>query len=138
MGCKFSSSRAPMVAESNFSCCSQVTFVQDQICTPINITPVATAITQVLYSINVNPINIYVSGSIMIGAAPTGRTITVEFLVGGATGTVIETETITPGTSLAFTKTGFDTILLLIAAGTAVTPNITGEICVTPRYPVSG
>ncbi|WP_420218807.1 S-Ena type endospore appendage [Paenibacillus elgii] len=49
----------------------------------------------------------------------------------------MESDTITPGTSFAFTKTGFDTILLTVAARTAVTPNITGEVCVTPRYPVS-
>ncbi|QQZ64561.1 DUF3992 domain-containing protein (plasmid) [Paenibacillus sonchi] len=137
MGCKCSSSRAPMVAESNFSCCNQVTFVQDQICTPINVIPTAAAITQILYRNNLNPISLFVSGSVKIGSVPAGRSITVDFLIGGPTGTVIESDTITPGTSFGFTKTGFDTILLTIAAGTAVTPNITGEVCVTPRYPIS-
>ncbi|SFL55319.1 Protein of unknown function [Paenibacillus sp. 1_12] len=72
----------------------------------------------------------------MISAAPVGRTITVNFLLGGPAGTIVETDTITPGTALAFTKTGFDTIQLEVTAG-GVTPNITGELCVTPRYPIS-
>ncbi|MFB9330816.1 DUF3992 domain-containing protein [Paenibacillus aurantiacus] len=137
MGCRGSSSRSPMVAESNFSCCNQVTFVQDQVCYPINITPIAGAITQDLYRLNVNPASVYATGTITVGAAPAGRAITVNFLVGGPTGTVIETDTITPGTAFAFTKTGFDTIQLVVAAGAAVTPNITGEFCITPRYPLS-
>ena len=110
MGCRCGSSRGPMVAESNFSCCSQVTYVQDQVCFNINITPVATEITQDLYRLNVNPMNLFVSGTIQIGAAPAGRTLTVNFLLGGPAGKIIETDTITPGTALAFTKTGFDTI----------------------------
>ncbi|MFC3803462.1 DUF3992 domain-containing protein [Cohnella sp. GCM10012308] len=135
--CRGGSSRSPMVAESNFSCCTPATFVQDQVCFNINITPVATEITTNLYRLNVNPLSLFVSGTLLIGAAPAGRTLTVNFLLGGPTGTIIETDTITAGTALAFTKTGFDTIQLVVGAGAAVTPNITGELCVTPRYPLS-
>ncbi|MEK8132657.1 S-Ena type endospore appendage [Paenibacillus filicis] len=137
MSCRGGFGRGPSVAESNFSCCNQVTFVQDQVCFSINITPVATEITQDLYTLNVNPTSTYVSGTLTIGTAPAGRTITVNFLLGGPGGTIVYTDTITTGTALAFTRTGFDTIQLVVAAGVAVTPNITGELCVTPRYPVS-
>ncbi|OCT17208.1 hypothetical protein A8709_23465 [Paenibacillus pectinilyticus] len=126
-----------MVADSNFSCCSQVTYVQDQVCIPLNIVAVATAITQDLYRLNVNPLNLYVSGTILVAAAPAGRVLTVNFFLGGPTGTLIETDTLTIGTALAFTKTGFDTIQLEVAAGVGITPNITGELCVTPRYAIS-
>ncbi|WP_084224575.1 DUF3992 domain-containing protein [Paenibacillus pectinilyticus] len=137
MSCRGGSSRSPMVADSNFSCCSQVTYVQDQVCIPLNIVAVATAITQDLYRLNVNPLNLYVSGTILVAAAPAGRVLTVNFFLGGPTGTLIETDTLTIGTALAFTKTGFDTIQLEVAAGVGITPNITGELCVTPRYAIS-
>lgn len=128
------SSSGMMVAESRFSCCNQISYVQDKVCIPINMTPADTEMTQNLYRLNMNPMNVYVSGTINVGAAPADRTITAIFLVGGPGGTIVATDTITPGSALAFTQTGFDTIQLVIGAGAAVTPNITGELCVTPRY----
>jgi hypothetical protein len=38
---------------------------------------------------------------------------------------------------LAFNKTGFDTIELVVGAGEDLTPNVTGQICVTSRYAVN-
>lgn len=87
---------------------------------------------QIIYNIS-----LYVSGSISISGAPAERLLTVNWLLGGPTGTIVETDTHIPGTALIFTKTDFDTIELVVAAGTDVTPNITAEICVTARYPVS-
>lgn len=137
MGCHQSEVYSPKVATSSLVCCSQSTYVQDQICTPINITPGIDAFSQELYVVDINPAKLFVTGTIAISAAPAGRVLTINFYLGGAGGTLVETDTVIPGTALAFTKSGFDTIQLAVTAGIGVTPNITGEICLTIRYPVA-
>jgi hypothetical protein len=112
--------------------------VQDQVCSDINITPITSgAFATDIYRSNLNPGRLYLSGTLLITAAPAGRTITVNFRLGGPTGTIVETDTILVGTSLAFNKTGFDTIELVVGAGTDLTPNVTGQLCLTSRYPVA-
>ncbi len=136
MSCSASNVHSPMVAASNFACCAQSTYVQDQVCTQINITPVApTTTTQDLYVIDINPAKLYVTGTLSISSAPVGSTLRVNYLLGSV---LVETDTIIPGTALAFTKSGFDTIQLSYTtiSGSA-TPNIVGELCLTIRYPVS-
>ncbi|MBU6146473.1 MAG: DUF3992 domain-containing protein [Paenibacillaceae bacterium] len=136
MGC-FADIQSPRVAYSHLTCCAQSTYVQDQLCTQINIAPEIAAFAQELYVVDINPAKLFVSGTLFISAAPAGRVLTVNFFLGGAGGTLVETDTVIPGTALAFTKTGFDTIQLAVTAGIGVTPNITGELCLTVRYPVA-
>lgn len=129
--------QSPKVAYSHLTCCAQNTYVQDQLCTQINITPGTAAFTQELYVVNINPAKLFATGTLFISAAPANRVLTVNFFLGGATGVLVETDTVIPGTALAFTKSGFDTIQLSVTAGVGVTPNITGELCLTLRYPVA-
>jgi hypothetical protein len=138
MGCQTAFSCSPTVANSNFACSTQNTYVQDQLCSDINITPNTTgAFSAIIYQSNLNPARLFVSGTIAIGGAPAGRTIDVLFRLGGPTGTVVQTDTIVVGTALAFNKTGFDTIELVVGAGDELTPNVTGQLCITSRYPVA-
>ncbi len=135
--CGHHDSNQTSVAYGSLTCCRQSTFVQDQVCTPINIdVNTVDQISQVIYVNNINPARLYATGYINISAAPDNRTITVYFLLGGLTGTIVEQDTIIPGTALSFTKSGFDTIQIAIAAGTDITPNVSGEFCITVRYPV--
>jgi hypothetical protein len=126
-----------VVADTNFACASQTTYVQDQICSPFDIALNTGAISTDIYRSNLNPAKLYVSGSLSVDSVPVGRSVTVNFRLGGPTGVIVETDVVYPGTSLAFTKKGFDTIELLISAGTVTTPNVTGQLCLTERYPVA-
>jgi hypothetical protein len=138
MSCQTNFTCGPSVAYGSLTCSNAPTYVQDQVCSDINITPITTgAFSTDIYRSNLNPSRLYVSGFISITDAPLNRTITVNFRLGGPTGTIVETDTILPGTSLAFNKTGFDTIELVVGAGEDLTPNVTGQICVTSRYAVN-
>jgi hypothetical protein len=138
MSCYPRNACGAIVAESHFACTTQTTFVQDQICSTFDIAvDTIEAITTDLYRTNLNPARLYVSGTITVDSAPDARIVTVDFLLGGPTGTIIETDTILVGTSLAFTKRGFDTIRITLGAGNATTPNLTGQLCITERYPVA-
>ncbi|MCR8630567.1 DUF3992 domain-containing protein [Paenibacillus radicis (ex Xue et al. 2023)] len=112
----------------NHECCSQTSFVQDKLCATYTLT---TATPQVIYALNTNPTKTFVSGTISLDSGPTGGTVTVEFLLGA---TVVETETLTVGATLAFTKSGFTSITLTGVA--PFTPPYQGEFCLTPRYPL--
>ncbi len=137
MSCTGSSSQSPSVAFSNFSCCSQSTYVQDQTCKLFDIAAPILGVNPVIFVSNFNTSRLYASGTITITTAPTDRVIEVLFLLGGPTGTIIETDTIVVGGVLTFMKTGFDTIQLTIGPGALLTPNVTGEICMNVRYPVA-
>jgi hypothetical protein len=138
MSCQTNFACGPSVAYGNVACGNTPTYVQDQVCTDINITPITTGpFSTDIYRSNLNPSRLFVSGFISITGAPITRTITVNFRIGGPAGTIIETDTILPGTSLAFNKTGFDTIELVVGAGDDLTPNVTGQLCVTSRYAVA-
>ncbi len=137
MRCYKQTSCGAVVADSNFACTTQTTFVQDQICSPFDIALGTGAISTNIYRTNLNPARLYVSGTISVDSVPAGRSVTVNFRLGGPTGVLVQTDVVFPGTSLAFTKKGFDTIELLISAGTNTTPNVTGQMCLTERYPVA-
>ncbi|MGG1616772.1 S-Ena type endospore appendage [Paenibacillus sp. NRS-1782] len=48
----------------------------------------------------------------------------------------METDTLTIGASLAFTKSGFTSITLTGTGVAPFTPPYQGEFCLTPRYPL--
>jgi hypothetical protein len=137
MGCSQNNTCGAVVANGHFACTTQTTFVQDQICSPFDIALNTGAISTDLYRTNLNPARLYVSGTLSLDSIPAGRSVTVNFRLGGPTGVIVETDVVYPGTSLAFTKRGFDTIEILISAGDVTTPNVTGQLCLTERYPVA-
>jgi hypothetical protein len=137
MGCSQNQTCGAVVANGNFACTTQTTFVQDQICSPFDIALSTSAISTDLYRTNLNPARLYVSGTLSLDSAPVNRSLTVNFRLGGPTGIIVETDVVFPGTSLAFTKRGFDTIEIVISAGADITPNVTGQLCITERYPVA-
>ncbi|MDR4287901.1 DUF3992 domain-containing protein, partial [Bacillus thuringiensis] len=59
--------------------------------------------------------------------------ITVESL--DSAGGTIDTQTLNPGTSIAFTYRRFDSIQVVLPATPAGTYK--GDICITTRYPLS-
>ncbi|NIK80032.1 hypothetical protein FHS15_005216 [Paenibacillus castaneae] len=127
--CGCSSNNQILVA-GNHECCSQTSFVQDKLCAPYTIT---TAAAQVIYALNTNPSKTFVSGTISLDSGPTGGDVTVTFLLGA---TIVETDTLPVGASLAFTKSGFTSITLTGTGAAPFTPPYQGEFCLTPRYPL--
>ncbi len=125
------------VSNGNFSCCSQKSYVQDQICFPFNIIPVTNSFFQELYVAGINPTKLFSTGTIFVSSAPVSRIITLNFYIGGSASTLVNSVQITPGTTLSFTQSGFDTIELAVSACHTNTPNITGNVCMTVRYPVN-
>jgi hypothetical protein len=131
--------RRHRVNDCCFSCCEEEVFVQDKICSDFNITPTAgVAVSQDVFRTNVNPGTLFASGTIRLDTAPAGSTFVVNWRLGGPTGTIVETDTLVAGSSISFTKTGFDTIQVVGTASAlgATTPNFAGELCITPRYPI--
>ncbi|MCR8630566.1 DUF3992 domain-containing protein [Paenibacillus radicis (ex Xue et al. 2023)] len=118
------------LAVGNHECCSQTSFVQDKLCATYTLT---TATPQVIYALNTNPTKTFVSGTISLDSGPTGGTVAVTFLLGA---TIVETDTLTVGASLAFTKSGFTSITLTGTGAAPFTPPYQGEFCLTPRYPL--
>ncbi|WP_017688625.1 S-Ena type endospore appendage [Paenibacillus sp. PAMC 26794] len=123
------SSNNQTIVVGNHECCSQVPFVQDKLCAPYTITAATPTIT--IFALNTNPSKTFVSGTISLDSGPTAGTVTVEFLLGT---TVVETDTLPVGASLAFTKTGFTSITLTGTGAAPFTPLYQGEFCITPRY----
>ncbi|TXK67388.1 DUF3992 domain-containing protein [Paenibacillus sp. N3.4] len=119
------------LAVGNHECCSQTSFVQDKLCAPYTITSVTPLIT--IYALNTNPSKTFVSGTISLESGPTGGDVTVTFLLGA---TIVETDTLIVGASLAFTKSGFTSITLTGTGAAPFTPPYQGEFCLTPRYPL--
>lgn len=116
MGCRDSS--------SSLSCCPEKEFVQDKVCNPWS-TAVAGSV--VVYTNNINQ-NIYGTGYLQFSTGPAN--ITLEVL--NSAGTVIGTQAITPGSSVAFTYRRFTTIRVVIVT----VGQYEGEFCITTRYPV--
>jgi len=110
----------------NFTCCEPDTYVQDKVCNDFTIiaaTPV------IVYTTNVNPNELFVSGTITFSSG-TG-VLLVNFLLG--TTLLGPTLTLTPGSSASFTVTNFSAVQLTAAGATPLTP-VVGEFCITPRY----
>ncbi|MDW3037889.1 S-Ena type endospore appendage [Bacillus pacificus] len=112
------------------TCCPDKNYVQDKVCSPWSGTVVATAITNVLYNNNINQ-NMIGTGFVRYDVGPAPITLTVL----DATGATIDTQTLNPGTSIAFTYRRFVTIEVILPAATAGTYQ--GEFCITTRYPLS-
>ncbi|CAM4190766.1 hypothetical protein BAMA_24150 [Bacillus manliponensis] len=109
---------------SGLSCCSNKTIVQDKVCLDWSIDGTGAV---VVYTNNVTQ-EIVASGYVKydVGVGD----ITVEFLVGT---TPVETLTISPGSSAAFTVRRFTDIEIT----TAGVGEHQGEFCITLRYPIS-
>ncbi|KOS30009.1 hypothetical protein ADK18_04195 [Bacillus anthracis] len=112
---------------SSLSCCSDKTFVQDQVCSAWSVTVVGTAIDNVLYTNNIAQ-DVFGSGFVKYDVGP--GPITVDFLVGA---TVVDTITVQPQSSGTFTVRYFTTVRIS-TTGTTVNQ---GEFCITVRYPLS-
>ncbi|KOS30205.1 hypothetical protein ADK17_05400 [Bacillus anthracis] len=112
------------------TCCPNKKHVQDKVCTHWSTTGAATQIDNVLYTNNINQ-KVEGTGYVKydVGTAP----ITVEAL--DSAGTVIDTQTLNPGTSIGFTYRRFDIIQVVLPATPAGTYQ--GEFCITTRYPIS-
>lgn len=124
---------------SNYACCNETAvFTQDQVCADFTI-PAGTTpgTTFSIFAMNLGT-KVFSSGYIedttAVGTTPD---ISAIFLSNGATigGPFNSGVTIPSGGSLTFTATKFDSIGIL----TRVTPtiDITGKVCVTPRYQLS-
>ncbi|KEK19106.1 hypothetical protein BAMA_24145 [Bacillus manliponensis] len=112
------------------SCCPDKTFVQDKVCSPWSGTVVAADVTVILYTNNINQ-TVVGTGFIKYDVGPTD--ITVQVL--DSTATIIDTQTLSPGSSLGFTYRQFNTIQVILPLAT---PGVyQGEFCITSRYPVS-
>lgn len=112
------------------SCCPNKTFVQDKVCSPWSGTVVAADVTVILYTNNINQ-TVVGTGFIKYDVGPAN--ITVQVL--DSTATIIDTQTLSPGSSLGFTYRQFDTIQVILPLAT---PGVyQGEFCITTRYPVS-
>lgn len=112
------------------TCCPDKNYVQDKVCSPWSATVVATAIDNVLYTNNINQ-NVVGTGFVKYDVGP--GPITVEAL--DSAGTVIDTQTLNPGTSIGFTYRRFDIIQVVLPVTPAGTYQ--GEFCITTRYPLS-
>ncbi|MGH0431644.1 DUF3992 domain-containing protein [Bacillus mycoides] len=112
------------MCNSNLSCCSNKTLVQDQVCIDWSATG---AVTETVYTNNITQ-DLYASGYVKydVGVNP----VTVNFLVGA---TVVNTITIQPQSSGSFTVRYFTTIQIVTTGiGTSQ-----GQLCLTVRYPIS-
>lgn len=87
---------------SALTCCPDKNYVQDKVCSPWSATVVATAIDNVLYTNNINQ-NVVGTGFVKYDVGP--GPITVEAL--DSAGATIDTQTLNPGTSIAFTYRRF-------------------------------
>lgn len=87
------------------SCCPDKEYVQDKVCTPWSGTVVDADVEVVVFTNNINQ-NIVGTGYVLYDVGPDD--ITLDFL--DSTGAVINTMTLTPGTSLAFTYRRFSSI----------------------------
>lgn len=101
---------------SALTCCPDKNYVQDKVCSPWSGTVVATAITNVLYNNNINQ-NMIGTGFVRYDVGPAPITLTVL----DAAGATIDTQTLNPGTSIAFTYRRFVTIEVTLPAATAGT-----------------
>jgi len=115
---------------SALTCCPDKNYVQDKVCSPWSATVVATAIDNVLYTNNISQ-NVVGTGFVKYDVGP--GPITVEVL--DSAGTVLDTQTLNPGTSIGFTYRRFDIIQVVLPATPAGTYQ--GEFCITTRYPLS-
>ncbi|CAM4190925.1 Endospore appendages core domain-containing protein [Bacillus manliponensis] len=90
----------------------------------------AADVTVILYTNNINQ-TVVGTGFIKYDVGPTD--ITVQVL--DSTATIIDTQTLSPGSSLGFTYRQFNTIQVILPLAT---PGVyQGEFCITSRYPVS-
>lgn len=101
---------------SALTCCPDKNYVQDKVCSPWSATVVATAIDNVLYTNNINQ-NVIGTGFVKYDVGP--GPITVEAL--DSAGATIDTQTLNPGTSIAFTYRRFDSIQVVLPATPAGT-----------------
>ncbi|WP_369900939.1 DUF3992 domain-containing protein [Bacillus manliponensis] len=111
---------------SGLSCCSNKTIVQDKVCLDWSIDGAGAVI---IYTNNVTQ-EIVASGYVKYDVGV--NDITVDFLVAGIV-TPVETLTISPGSSAAFTVRRFTDIQIT----TTGADEQQGEICITCRYPIS-
>ena len=109
---------------SSLSCCTDKVFVQDQVCSTWSVTGAGTTI---IYANNIAQ-DIYASGYIKYETGV--NSITVDFLNGA---TVVDSITIPPQSSSAFTERGFNQIRVT-TTGAGLHQ---GEICITTRYSLS-
>ncbi|PEJ59903.1 MULTISPECIES: DUF3992 domain-containing protein [unclassified Bacillus (in: firmicutes)] len=116
---------------TTLSCCPEKIFVQDQVCTPWQAVGDATAVTIPLFQNNINQ-NIIGTGFVKYEVGSATLPIQIVFL--NSAGGTINTETVTLGSSLAFTIRRFDVIQAIIPIGADIL--FQGEFCITTRYSV--
>ncbi|PFK33293.1 hypothetical protein COI93_18460 [Bacillus cereus] len=112
------------------SCCPEKNYVQDKVCSPWSGTVVAATVLVTFYNNNISQ-NIVGTGFIKYDTGPGPITV----LILDSANNQIDSLTISPGTSVAFTYRHFDRIQTTLPATPAGTYQ--GEFCITTRYPIT-